>query len=487
MPSTPRFSLSQTLTHLTLTLTLPYIRVSSAETHVDGCNFSFSCKPYLLKLTFPGELVDDEENQAVAVYDPNVGGGTMTVTLLKAVEGMFEDLDLTTKLLQPRLSAPTKKREGPPVIEVVGEEGGSGEAEETKPEVSEGLVYDEEAPDEETPVSSSLFNISSSSSSSSSSSLPPPPPPSVTLSTAPTYGFARSFSGCFDSLREELKEMCEFGGMDSVRSEEKRVGREKVEREKYDEERYCGDFFANDDRFSTANDGGKDPLYLAAVAHDPFADLAAALGSLSLTGSQQETLSSLPNKEHLLTPSSTRAALLSIVDVLFGYCYDSRMTEGEGSVESPWTIAILSPTLSWFETWDLPGDTAAAPMLAAVRRSLIYPYLRFLEFSVKTVAADVVRLVLGGRREVLRAFLTMKGMFDRSDTHYLLSRFYLDDYCVFLQKIGDEEFGAFGEEVEREWRGVVGEGGGVEKVRERLEMELEEAEDAVLGSVPHAA
>jgi hypothetical protein len=34
---------------------------------------------------------------------------------------------------------------------------------------------------------------------------------------------------------------------------------------------------------------------------------------------------------------------------MFAYCYDLRVTEGESTVESPWTISKLSPTLSALE------------------------------------------------------------------------------------------------------------------------------------------
>ena len=57
------------------------------------------------------------------MYDPNDDNGTLTLTLSKVTDGDFPDLDLTTKLLQPR-ELPAKLQErnkaGPPLIEVVG-------------------------------------------------------------------------------------------------------------------------------------------------------------------------------------------------------------------------------------------------------------------------------------------------------------------------------------------------------------------------------
>ena len=44
MVLTPQFTLTQTLTHLTVTIRLPYIRVGDAETIIDGESFTFFCK-----------------------------------------------------------------------------------------------------------------------------------------------------------------------------------------------------------------------------------------------------------------------------------------------------------------------------------------------------------------------------------------------------------------------------------------------------------
>lgn len=41
--------------------------------------------------------------------------------------------------------------------------------------------------------------------------------------------------------------------------------------------------------------------------------------------------------------------LLGLADILFAYAYDHRTTTGDASVESAWTVAVLSPLLSWLE------------------------------------------------------------------------------------------------------------------------------------------
>jgi len=44
-----------------------------------------------------------------------------------------------------------------------------------------------------------------------------------------------------------------------------------------------------------------------------------------------------------------KEVLLGLLDILFAFAYNNRTTTGENTVESSWTIARLSPTLSWFD------------------------------------------------------------------------------------------------------------------------------------------
>lgn len=62
-----------------------------------------------------------------------------------------------------------------------------------------------------------------------------------------------------------------------------------------------------------------------------------------------DLLKELPNKEYLLNEKEIRSITLGLVDILFGSCYNNRTTLGENTVESGWTIAKLSSTLSWFQ------------------------------------------------------------------------------------------------------------------------------------------
>ena len=65
----PIFTTSQDDAMVYITINVPYVRVSEMEFYVDQHQFTFYCKPYLLKLTFPHVVLDDDRTKAV--YDIN--------------------------------------------------------------------------------------------------------------------------------------------------------------------------------------------------------------------------------------------------------------------------------------------------------------------------------------------------------------------------------------------------------------------------------
>ena len=69
MPVTPEFKITQDDESVDVIIHVPYVRVSDMEFTVVNTDFHFYCKPYLLKLQLPGNVIDDE--RARAVYDIN--------------------------------------------------------------------------------------------------------------------------------------------------------------------------------------------------------------------------------------------------------------------------------------------------------------------------------------------------------------------------------------------------------------------------------
>lgn len=85
---------------------------------------------------------------------------------------------------------------------------------------------------------------------------------------------------------------------------------------------------------------------------------------VALNETEVDLLKELPNKEYLLNNEETHRLLLSLVDILFGSCYNHRTTLGENTVESSWTINKLSSTLSWFEVRRIFQIFASVPILS---------------------------------------------------------------------------------------------------------------------------
>ena len=126
---TPRFSCSQDVRSLTLSVYCPSVRASELEIHVDDTLLSLHVAPYFLRLNFPASVVEDD--QSSAIYDPASGYLTLTLTKLNPGEN-FQDLDLLGKLLAPPACQSTPHR---PTIEVLA----SQEANTERSEILQGM------------------------------------------------------------------------------------------------------------------------------------------------------------------------------------------------------------------------------------------------------------------------------------------------------------------------------------------------------------
>lgn len=177
---------------------------------------------------------------------------------------------------------------------------------------------------------------------------------------------------------------------------------------------------------------------------------------LSLTDADREQLKDLRvRKLEPLDSEATRAVALFLVDVLHAYFYDLRTTDGEHTVESSWTIAKLAPSLSCLVRW----TSAEEALLAATRRSLVYPLYRNWDLT-RAVVQDVgaalrkgqlllpsspvslkcpplIKLV-SGRSAILHCLLDIRHIMNTGgEFRYLFSQLYFDDYCLWIQSVDD--------------------------------------------------
>lgn len=101
----PRFSLSQTSTHLSIRIRCPYVKFSSSNdensngVEVDllaGNEFYFACKPYYLHLYLPGRVIDQDPLD----YHYDVETSSFCFNYQKETANEhFENLDMLTHLL----------------------------------------------------------------------------------------------------------------------------------------------------------------------------------------------------------------------------------------------------------------------------------------------------------------------------------------------------------------------------------------------------
>ena len=200
MPITPRFTVDQTDDEVLVKINVPYVRVSQAEVVASSHDFTFYCKPYFLKLTFPHEVVEDDRCRAV--YDPDIEHGLITAHLPKLVPGQhFPDLDMVSKLLQNRITK-DKKDMSPPLIEVLGETTND-DTDEAEPSAESGGV--------------------------------------MSLNIARMYGFNNLYSKVLGNLRDELIGVVSLATPDSCAMSNRRSARMQAEEQMFDADRYLAD------------------------------------------------------------------------------------------------------------------------------------------------------------------------------------------------------------------------------------------------------
>jgi SHQ1 protein len=154
----------------------------------------------------------------------------------------------------------------------------------------------------------------------------------------------------------------------------------------------------------------------------------------------------------------TLGIVVGLVDLLFAYVYDHLTTDGDATVESAWTVSILSASLSWMEDWqhlttsatttttttttrsnqddDLDILSAAAVkevLYSSLRRALVYPYLRNLGFALHC-ARQVADILTQGPCCILRCLLQTRQVLNHSELYYLGNKLFIDPYLAWIQQ-----------------------------------------------------
>ncbi|XP_044307703.1 protein SHQ1 homolog isoform X3 [Varanus komodoensis] len=395
---TPAFELTQDPDYLTITIKVPYARVSEFDVYFEGKEFKFYAKPYFLRLVLPGRIVED--GRETASYDDT---GIFTIRLPKETPGeVFEGLDMLTALLAPR-----KSRSAKPLVEEIGAE-------------HEDHVEEEEEFDWE--IEQTLYEESGE----------------KPLCSFCMYGFGNQKSGIFTRLQDELNDVIDIKNPDMIPAVERREKRWAAEAAKFDPDHYLADFFEDE---AVCHLLKYKPWWVKAYAtkmssqENSTWNESSQPALVSFTEDEKEQLRKFTNKTFLLDKRTCHQVYLSLVDILLAYCYEVYATEGEKNVESAWNIRKLSSSLCWLESF-----TSISEVLVSFgRRVLCYPLYR--HFSLVTRALSDTSMILHlGKSAVLKCLLDIHKIFRENDPAYILNDLYITDYCIWIQKANATPF-----------------------------------------------
>ncbi|XP_066452803.1 protein SHQ1 homolog [Eleutherodactylus coqui] len=385
---TPAFDITQDSDVLIITIRVPYARASEFDIYIDGDDFKFYAKPYFLRLTLPGRIVEDGRQKATY----NADDGIFTIQVPKETPGQhFEGLNLLTSLLAPKGARTCK-----PLIEEIGS---SNEAPEDDEEDLDWQI--EQTPYEE--LSSEAFHSDCS------------------------YGFGNLRVGVFGRLQEELNDVIDLRDPDVTPAPERTQRRLEAEKAKFDPDHYLADLFEDDAIQKLLK---YKPWWVEAQKGECGESANSEDTRVIFTEKEKEQLRKFTNKSYLLDKKAEPPVYLSLIDLLLAYCYEVRVTEGERNVESAWNIMKLSGTLSWFENYRSVKDV----LVSFGRRVLCYPLHRSFCLVMKAIK-DTCALLHIGKAAILKCLLDIHAIFQENDSAYILNDLYITDYCIWIQKV----------------------------------------------------
>ena len=260
------------------------------------------------------------------VYD--VDAGTFTIQIPKVTEGeVFEGLDLLTSLLAKRKVAPTASAAAGPLIEVVGVDGGPAAGSERESAAAAdaddadvsllGRDPDADAEELEWEIEQEV-----------------PVAAELSLDGATMYGFDEKYTGVLGRLATEIPGIVDLDNPEQTAAADRYACRIKAEDKRWDVDHYAADY-AEPEQCQHFIDF--EPGWRRWSPPDG--------GTIAFSEAEQEAMRRLPRKEYMVANKKTE--LLGLIDIVYAWCYDHRTTTGDPTVESAWTIATLSSTLSF--------------------------------------------------------------------------------------------------------------------------------------------
>lgn len=372
---TPNFELDQTDDYLIIKIKARFANVNETEIDVNGSQVTFYSSPYYLRLHLPGEVSETDSSSGSYDWDSYV----FTFTLNKANPGEhFPDLQLINKFLTPKKISTSIN----PSIEILNESSND---------------------DNDSDIDCDFLQE----------------PISEEVNICTKYGFANQTRNTFNSFNGEFFEIIEIKNPDSLSVDERRSLQMEKELADFCDDHYLADLMMEPDEL-------QDILNFKPFWFET---------EHTLDDSQKDILKSFGNKEYLLSKEDKKSALLSLVDIIYAYCYSIRTNLGEENAESAWLINKLSSTLSWFRSFNTFDET----LVSCIRRSICYPLYRRWDLS-NLLFSDVRKIFENGCVCLLSCLLDIYKSFNSSEPRYVLNQLYIKDYCIWIQQLKSTHF-----------------------------------------------
>ncbi|VVC35755.1 SHQ1 protein,CS domain,HSP20-like chaperone [Cinara cedri] len=373
---TPCFELDQTDEYLIIKIKARFANLNETEVDVNGTDFIFYSSPYYLRLHLPGEIAETDSSSGSYDWDSYI----FTFTLNKVNPGEhFQDLHLINKFLPPKKSSNIN-----PSIEILNQNSNTDN-------------------DDDSDIDCDFLQK----------------PLSIEDSITMKFGFGNQNQNVFASFNDEFFEIVDIKNANDLNSNERKSL--QVTKEISD---FCDDHYLAD--LMTPPDELQDILKFKPFWFDT---------QCSLNDSHKSVLKSFGNKEYLLNKADKKSTLLSLVDIIYAYCYNIRINLGEENAESAWLVNKLSSTLSWFRNFDTFDEVVES----CVRRSLCYPLYRVWELGT-LILCDVRKVFENGCVCLLICLLDIYKMFNSSEPRYVLNQLYIKDYCIWIQQLKSTHF-----------------------------------------------
>lgn len=366
----------------------------------------------LFRVHLPGQVDDKEENIAVS-YDYDTG--VCHVQLQKTNQGeSFEGLDMITSLMAiPKTRNNTGSH---PLIQEMKEDDVKEDYESREQEQGEGdgdlewFLESVQPSEGEDCLRENLLGEK--------------------------YGFANSKQKIFNSLGDEVALAIDVKDPDIKPASLRKKEKIEEEESRFDEEYYLSCLFDEDDQLQRI------------LKFKPF--WAESEQEIEFSELDLFDMKNLSAKKYILDKQEKKEMLLSLIDILFGFCYDIRINEGDDCSESHWNIPKLSSTLSWLETFSSMNEV----VVTCLRRSLIYPLIRHFELSVQCLkdVEDILRL---GRKLVVKCLLIIRRIFVKNlESKYILNDLYINDFCVWIQRVDNSTLEKVANSLNKTLKGV---------------------------------